>query len=111
MKKILFIGMHRPNRSPSQRFRFEQYFDFLEDNGFECHLSYLISEKDDKILYRRGQYFSKLRIFISSIRKRLGDLQKAKNYDYIFYLRSFGQIKYYLISASGLIRSLKKILI
>ena len=87
MKKVLFIGMHRPDRSPSQRFRFEQYFDFLEEKGFECHLSYLISEKDDKILYRSGHYFSKLRIFISSILKRHRHLHEAKDYDYIFIQR------------------------
>ena len=29
MKKVLFIAMHRPDRSPSQRYRFEQYFDYL----------------------------------------------------------------------------------
>ena len=87
MKKVLFIGMHRPNRSPSQRFRFEQYFDFLKEKGFECHLSYIISKKDDKILYRNGYYFSKLRIFISSILKRHRHLRKAKNYDYIFIQR------------------------
>ena len=87
MKKILFIGMHRPNRSPSQRFRFEQYFDYLQENGFECHLSYLISSKDDKILYQNGHYLAKLRIFLASALKRFGDLRRAKNYDYIFIQR------------------------
>ena len=48
MKKVLFIGMHRPNRSPSQRYRFEQYFSYLKENGIQCDLSYLISEQGQK---------------------------------------------------------------
>ena len=32
MAKILFIAAHRPDRSPSQRYRFEQYFNFLQEN-------------------------------------------------------------------------------
>ena len=49
MPKILFVAAHRPGRSPSQRFRFEQYLPFLKENGYEYDFSYLISEKDDKI--------------------------------------------------------------
>jgi hypothetical protein len=29
-KRILFVAMHYPNRAPGQRFRFEQYFSYLE---------------------------------------------------------------------------------
>jgi len=79
--------MHRPNRSPSQRFRFEQYFEYLTENSFECHLLYLITEKDDKLLYQSGHYITKLRIFLSSIIKRFNHLREAKNYDYIFIQR------------------------
>ena len=44
-KKILFPAIHRPDRSPSQRYRFEQYIPYLEENGFEVTYSYFISEK------------------------------------------------------------------
>jgi glycosyltransferase involved in cell wall biosynthesis len=87
VKKVLFIGMHRPNRSPSQRYRFEQYFTFLEQDGIQCHLSYLISDTDDQILYQRGHYLAKLKIFIKSILKRRKDLREANEYDYIYIQR------------------------
>jgi len=87
VKKVLFIGMHRPNRSPSQRYRFEQYFSYLEENGIQCDLSYLISEKDDQVLYQGGHYLPKFRILIKSILKRRKDLLAAKNYDFIFIQR------------------------
>ncbi|MEN8251770.1 MAG: glycosyltransferase family 4 protein, partial [Bacteroidota bacterium] len=85
--KVLFIGMHRPNRSPSQRYRFEQYFPFLEANGIQCDLSYLIGEEDDKLLYKKGHYWAKLNIFLKSIRQRRKDIKRAKTYDYIFIQR------------------------
>ena len=47
-KKALFIVHHRLNRSPGQRYRFEQFFSFLEENGIECHLSNILSEAEDK---------------------------------------------------------------
>src|SRR5690606_29103014 len=86
-KKILFIAAHRKDRSPSQRFRFEQYLPFFEQNGYECELSYLISEKDDANLYKAGKYGSKIKILIKSISKRFKDIVKASGYDIIFIQR------------------------
>ncbi len=87
MKKVLFIAMHRKARTPSQRFRFEQYFEFLKSNGIECELSFLISEKDDKILYAPGNYIGKLLIFIKSWIRRSKDVSRADEFDYIFIQR------------------------
>ncbi|MGB3184168.1 MAG: glycosyltransferase family 4 protein [Cyclobacteriaceae bacterium] len=85
--RILFVDMHRPDRSPSQRFRYEQYVSYLEQNGFQCDHSFLISAKDDKVLYSPGRYLSKLRIFVSSYLKRLKDVRKASGYDIVFIQR------------------------
>ena len=85
--KVLFIGMHRLDRSPSQRYRFEQYFNFLESHGVACELSYLISKKDDKIIYSTGNYLGKLLIFLKSWRIRMKDVKRANHFDYIFIQR------------------------
>lgn len=87
MKKILFVAAHRPDRSASQRFRFEQYFTFLERNGYKCEISYLLSAKDDRIFYARGQYFGKAFILLKSIFKRVKDVFRANQYDLIFIQR------------------------
>lgn len=87
MPRILFVCMHRPDRSPSQRFRFEQYYDFLTANGYVCDYSYLIEEKDDKKFYSPGNYFHKFLVFFKSIFKRLVALKKAKDFDIIFIQR------------------------
>lgn len=66
-KKVLFIGLHRPMRSPSQRFRFEQYISYLQTQGFDCKQGYLLNAKDDKIFYQQGNYLGKAWILLKSI--------------------------------------------
>lgn len=87
MPKILFIAAHRPGRSPSQRFRFEQYLSYLKKNGFDYDFSYLISEKDDAIFYQPGNLHTKVYIFLKSVFKRCKDIIRASNYDIIFIQR------------------------
>lgn len=87
MKKVLIITAHRKDRAPNQRFRFEQYLNYLKDNGFDCHMSYLISEQDDKVLYKPGHYFEKTVIFLKSTLKRTIDVVNRKKYDLIFVCR------------------------
>ncbi|PIV58385.1 MAG: glycosyl transferase family 1, partial [Bacteroidetes bacterium CG02_land_8_20_14_3_00_31_25] len=87
MPRILYIVPHRLNRSPGQRFRCEQYINALTEAGFEITYSNIISEKDDKIFYARGNYHKKAGILIKSFFKRLSDVRKAKNYDIVFIYR------------------------
>jgi len=87
VKKILFIASHRPDRSPSQRFRFEQFVDYFEENGFQCEQSYFISDNDDKYLYSKGAYIQKLRIVLKAIFMRLKDVARSNEFDIIFVQR------------------------
>lgn len=94
-KKILFLVDHRLDRSPGQRFRFEQYLHFLELNGYEYTISNLLNAKDDKLFYSPGNYLSKARIALKVILKRLNDVRRSREYDYIFIFRNawfFGSI-------------------
>jgi glycosyltransferase involved in cell wall biosynthesis len=86
-QKVLIICHHYPDRSPGQRYRFEQYLEFLSENGYEMHMSYLLNEKDDKLFYAKGKYFSKIWILLKSIAKRFKDVRRARNYDLIFIYR------------------------
>ena len=86
-KKILYIVHHRKNRSPGQRYRFEQYLGYLESSGFEYTLSPLLNEKDDKTFYSKGNYFGKLLIFLKCLYIRWKDVRRADNYDIIFIYR------------------------
>jgi glycosyltransferase involved in cell wall biosynthesis len=87
MKKILFIAHHRIDRAPGQRYRFEQYFSYLEGNGVVCDLKNIISEEDDKILYSHGNYLKKAVIGLKSLRKRKSDLKSISQYDLVVVFR------------------------
>ncbi len=83
--RILFLANHRPNRSPSQRFRFEQYLPFLKARGFECHLSPLIrSAADDCVFYAQGRHVAKAGILARSVWTRLADWRQFDTYDIVF---------------------------
>lgn len=87
MPKILIIADHRLNRSPSQRYRFEQYLDYFKSQGFDWELSEIITESDDKVFYAPGNYIAKAWILLKSIFIRFKDLQRAKSFDIIFIQR------------------------
>jgi glycosyltransferase involved in cell wall biosynthesis len=87
MPKILFLTVHRPNRSPSQRFRFEQYLPYLKEKGFECNHFFLLDEKADKIFYSHGKIISKLFLAIKSAQKLFKLTLQANDYDFIFIQR------------------------
>ncbi len=87
MKKILFIAPHRKGRAPGQRFRFEQYINYLQENDFECTISNIIDEKEDKYFYRKGYYWVKLYVYLKSIFVRIKDIIRSRKYDVIFIYR------------------------
>jgi len=87
MKKILFMGLHRPNRSPSQRYRFEQFQAYLEQQGFTFDYFYIINAKADKIFYSKGRYLAKLWILLTSVFKLFAKSFQAKQYEFVFVQR------------------------
>lgn len=87
MPSVLFVCLHRPDRSPSQRFRFEQYLKFLEANGYEIRFSYLLNAKDDKLFYAPGQYFYKFLILFKAFWKRIKETFSPLPADIVFVQR------------------------
>jgi glycosyltransferase involved in cell wall biosynthesis len=85
-KRILFICLHRPDRSPSQRFRFEQYLDFLGENGFQCKHVFLLNAQRDKVFYSQGKVFQKGLILLHSLVILIREAF-FKRYDIVFVQR------------------------
>ena len=81
MHKLLFQALHRPDRSPSQRYRFDQFLPFLLKNQIDCDYSYLIDEKADKYFYQKGHYFKKAALLAKSLAIRSKELYTARNYN------------------------------
>jgi glycosyltransferase involved in cell wall biosynthesis len=87
-RRILFIADHRPDRSPGQRFRCEQYFDVLQSHGIACELSYLLSAEADQMFYRPGNYFYKAWIIAKSYVLRWRDWRRRADFDAVFIFRN-----------------------
>jgi glycosyltransferase involved in cell wall biosynthesis len=87
MKKVLIITNNRKDRSPGQRFRFEQYLDYLNKSGFDIDFSFFISAEDDKILYTKGNYWGKFKIVLKNIKLRTRNVLSRDKYDIIFIFR------------------------
>lgn len=85
--KLLYIAPHRPGRSPGQRFRFEQYTDFLESEGFTITYSFLLNAWDDRHFYQRGNYLLKCWIALKCVIIRMFDVLRAWRYDYVIVYR------------------------
>jgi glycosyltransferase involved in cell wall biosynthesis len=84
MTKVLILCDHRPRRSPSQRYRFEQYLPYLESKGYDFTWSYLLNAEDDKTFYSQGNSFQKAMILCKTIRIRQKDVARFKKFDIIF---------------------------
>ena len=86
-KKILFVAPLYKDRSPSQRFRFEQYLEFLESNRWKTEIYSLITPKNDKVFYSSGNTIIKGLLLVQFFIKRIIDVIKSKKYDIIFVQR------------------------
>lgn len=86
-RRILFVTSHRLDRSPNQRFRFEQYIGHLERNGWTCEVSPIVSAADDKFLYKPGHFVDKLRFVRRAIAQRRKDVARAKEFGIVFVCR------------------------
>ncbi len=87
MPRILFVAAHRPDRSPSQRYRFEQFTEYWAQHGFTYEYAWLIGAEDDRIFYSPGRIAAKAAIFFKSWWRRAQQVKKAKDFDLIFIQR------------------------
>jgi glycosyltransferase involved in cell wall biosynthesis len=87
MKRVLFIGIHRPGRSPSQRYRYEQFEPYFAQAGYHTTYSYSINAEDDLLYYSAGNLLGKLGILQKSLIVNLSNVIRAQQYDLIFIQR------------------------
>ncbi len=87
MPKVLWIGDHRPGRSPSQRFRIEQYIPYLEAHGWQGCYAYLLSESEDKLFYAPGHIPAKALLMLKKLYQRYQELREVNMYDLVFVQR------------------------
>ena len=91
-KTIFFLVPYPLGEAPSQRFRFEQYFNLLKENGFEFKVHSFYSDKTWDILHQEGHVFSKTIRITTSFFIRFFHLFSLMKYDYVFIHREVAPI-------------------
>lgn len=81
---ILFLTPYPFDTAASQRFRFEQYFEVLDNNNIKYQVEPFWESKAWEILYKKGDSYSKLWFLIKGIVRRWLLVFACLKYDYIF---------------------------
>ena len=87
MPRVFFIAPHRPGRSPSQRFRFEQFVPYWRAQGYDFTYGWCIDEQDDHDFYRREAIVAKARVYANSWLRRSRLIEDARGHDLIILQR------------------------
>lgn len=90
--KILFLIPYPQQEAPSQRFRFEQYFELLAKNGHSFEVQSFLSGKNWKVFYSKGEAIQKCMILITGFIKRIRILFTLRKFDFIFIHREVAPI-------------------
>lgn len=90
--RILFLIPYPIGNAPSQRFRFEQYFEILKENDILFDFQTFIDENTWEVLYIDGYIFQKLIGILKGFLRRIKILFSLQKYDFIFIHREAAPI-------------------
>ncbi len=82
--KILFLVPYPLKASPSQRFRFEQYFSILESKSYTYEVQSFLNSHNWQLFFKPGKAVLKAIALLNGFLKRCAMLFKAPAYDFIF---------------------------
>lgn len=75
--RALFLSVHRPNRAPGQRFRFEQYLPHLVASGVECRHLWALEEQHERTYYGRVSRRAKAEAGVRLVVREAAQLARA----------------------------------
>src|SRR5688572_17999447 len=90
--KILFLVPYPTDEAPSQRFRFEQYYSILLQNGHTYSTQSFLSLSAWKKLYRQGNVVLKAWSIVLGLLKRFMILFTLSRYDFVFIHREAASV-------------------
>jgi len=85
--KIIFLVPYPLGIAPGQRFRYEQYINYLKDQEFDIRIFSFLSEKTNRILYTKGNTVKKVIGILYGFLKRAFHLIYVIPADAIFIFR------------------------
>ncbi len=90
--RIIIFAPYPRDEAPSQRFRFEQYLELIEKDGYEIVYAAFLSKKEWSLLYKEGYFFQKIMGVWKSFFRRWMTLFKLKKSDIIFVHREMAHV-------------------
>jgi glycosyltransferase involved in cell wall biosynthesis len=91
-KSIFFLVPYPKGKAPSQRFRFEQYFEVLKNEGVQYRVKSFYSNKTWDILHREGNVLLKITTILFSFLYRGIHVLRASTYSHVFIHREVAPI-------------------
>lgn len=83
-KKILIICPYPQNTAPSQRLKYEQYFEHFKKNGYDITVAPFMHQNLWQIVYKKGNFFKKLLYTIWGYWQRFLLLLTVGRYDIVY---------------------------
>ncbi|RYD96687.1 MAG: glycosyltransferase [Sphingobacteriales bacterium] len=83
-KRILFVNPYPHDKAPSQRLKYEQYYDHFRAAGYDIEWSCFYDDEAWKVIYKPGHYAGKAMAFVRGYARRLRDLFRLKKYDAVY---------------------------
>ena len=83
-QKIAILCPYPPDGAPSQRFRYEQYINYLTDKGFHIDIFPFLDPSTNAILYKSGHTIPKIIGVLKGFARRLALLFRLPPYAYVF---------------------------
>jgi glycosyltransferase involved in cell wall biosynthesis len=90
--KVLFLVPYPLDSAPSQRFRFEQYFRYLDERGIEYKAQSFLDNKAWKVLYSQGKKWQKFLSVVRGFFRRDWQMLTIWSYDVVFIHREAAPI-------------------
>jgi glycosyltransferase involved in cell wall biosynthesis len=82
--KILFLIPYPLEQAPSQRFRFEQYFTLLQENGHDIEIQSFLTSQNWQLFFKPGQIFSKIAALLRGFTRRFLIVFRITKFDFVF---------------------------
>lgn len=83
-KKVLILCPYPEDKAPSQRLKFEQYYDHFRAAGYDLTISSFVSPSFWKVIYKKGHLLQKAYYTIAGYIRRLRDLFRIRRYDIVY---------------------------
>jgi glycosyltransferase involved in cell wall biosynthesis len=83
-KRLLILCPYPQGVAPSQRLKYEQYFEAFKENGWEITVKPFIHSQFWQIIYKKGLFFSKTWFTLIAYVKRLLLIFSLKKFDVVY---------------------------